>query len=233
TRHMSVSATVIGALLHLDVDNVAAGHHVLDVPDAAGADVRDVQQPVRALRQLDEGAELSRLDDLAGVLVADLGLLGQTLDRVDRRLGLVALGRVDEDIAVLFDVDLNLVVRLERANRLAALADHHADLLGVDLDRGDPGRVARELLPRLRDRFQHLVEDELPGPLRLLERAPEDLLGDAGDLDVHLESGDALARAGDLEVHVAEVVFGTLDVRQDGVLVTLLDEAHRDPGDRR
>ena len=65
------------------------------------------------------------------------------VDRGDRRLRLRALGGVDEDRAVLLDVDLHLVVGLERADRLAALADDHADLLLVDLDRRDPRRVAR------------------------------------------------------------------------------------------
>ena len=41
------------------------------------------------------------------------------------------------------------------------------------------------------------------------------------------------SRAGDLEVHVAEVVLGTLDVGEDDVVVALLDETHRDAGDRR
>ena len=38
--------------------------------------------------------------------------------------------------------------------------------------------------------------------------------------------------AGDLEVHVAEVVLDAGDVGEDGVVVALLDEAHRDAGDR-
>ena len=59
-----------------------------------------------------------------------------------------------------------------------------------------------------------------------------DLLRDAGDLDVHLQRGDALAGAGDLEVHVAEVVLGALDVGEDDVVVALLDEAHGDAADR-
>jgi hypothetical protein len=79
----------------------------------------------------------------------------------------------------------------------------------------------------------HLVEDELAGPLRLIEGVPHDLLRDAGDLDVHLESRDALARAGDLEVHVTEVILGALDVGEDDVVVALLDEAHGDAADRR
>ncbi|HTZ04647.1 MAG TPA: hypothetical protein VMB53_02730 [Gaiellaceae bacterium] len=227
------AAACLVDLLHDDVDDVAARHHVLDVADATRADVRDVEETVGPLLQLDERAELRRLDDLAGVGVPHLRLLRQRLDRGDRGLGLRAVGRVDEDRAVLLDVDLHLVVRLEAADRLAALADHEADLLLVDLDRRDARRVRGELRPRLRDHPEHLVEDEVPRPLRLLERVAHDLLRDARDLDVHLERGDALTGPGDLEVHVAQVVLRALDVGQDDVVVALLHEAHRDPAHRR
>src|SRR5215475_4724251 len=173
-------AALLVDLLDDHVEHVAALDHVLDVADAARADVGDVQQAVRPLLQLDERAELRRLDDPAGVGVPHLRLLRQALDRGDRALRLRAVGRVDQDRAVLFDVDLDLVVGLERADRLAALADHHADLLGVDLDRRDPRRVRRELRAARRDRLGHPVEDELAGLLRLRERVPHDLLRDAG-----------------------------------------------------
>ena len=45
--------------------------HVLDVVDTPGPDVRDVQEAVGALLELDERAEVGRLHDLAGELVAD------------------------------------------------------------------------------------------------------------------------------------------------------------------
>ena len=92
--------------------------------------------------------------------------------------------------------------------------------------------MARKLLPRLGNRLEHLVENELPGVLRLFKRRAQDLLSDAGDLDVHLQRRNPVACSGDLEVHVAEVIFGSLDVGQDRVVVAFLDEAHRDPGDR-
>src|SRR5436305_8843429 len=60
-------ATRLVDLLDEHVEHVAAVDHVLDVADAARADVRDVEQAVGALLELDEGAELRRLDDLAGV----------------------------------------------------------------------------------------------------------------------------------------------------------------------
>ena len=82
------------------------------------------------------------------------------------------------------------------------------------------------------DRLGHLAEDEQPALARLRERVAQDLEGDAGDLDVHLERGDPVLRAGDLEVHVAEVVLDAGDVGEDGVVVALLDEAHGHAGDR-
>ena len=83
-----------------------------------------------------------------------------------------------------------------------------------------------------RDRLVHPAEDRDAGVLRLREGLLHDLAADAGDLDVHLQGGDALVRAGDLEVHVAEVVLRALDVGEDLVVVAFLDEAHRDAGDR-
>ncbi len=68
--------------------------------------------------------------------------------------------------------------------------------------------------------------------LRLVQRDPHDLLGDRGDLDVHLQRGDALLGAGDLEVHVAEMILVAEDVGEDGKAVGLLDQAHGDAGDR-
>ena len=47
-----------------------------------------------------------------------------------------------------------------------------------------------------------------------VERAADDLLADAGDLQIELDAGDAVLRAGDFEVHVAEVIFVADDVGQ-------------------
>src|SRR5579862_1229647 len=220
-------------LLDDDIDDVAALHDVLDVAHTARAYVRDVEQAVGALLQLDESTELRRLHDLAGVRVPHLRLLRDALDRSDRTRRLLAVGRVDKDRPVLLDVDLDVVLRLEAADRLAALADDETDLLRVDLDRRDARRVRGQLAAGLRDDLEHLVEDGLARPLRLLERVPHDLLRDARDLDVHLQGGDPGAGAGDLEVHVAEVVLRPLDVGQDDVVVALLHETHRDTRDRR
>ena len=82
------------------------------------------------------------------------------------------------------------------------------------------------------DRLGHLAEDEQAALVGLLERVAQDVERDAGDLDVHLQGGDALRGAGDLEVHVAEVVLDAGDVGEDDVVVALLDQAHRHAGDR-
>ncbi len=64
--------------------------------------------------------------------------------------------------------------------------------------------------------------------LGLTERDLHDLFGDALDLDVHLERGDARFRAGDLEVHVAEMIFVTENVRENREALVFENQAHRD-----
>src|SRR5829696_5973939 len=222
------------AALLVDLDDphrelVAPAQHLLDRLGApAGRDVRDVQEAIGPLGELDERAERRGLDDLAGVLVADLDLLGHLADAVDERVALGARLRVDEHDALVVDVDLGVVLLAQGANRLAALADHHADLRRVDLDRADPRGVLGELGARLADRVGHLREDLAPPGERLVEGVAQDLEGDAADLDVHLERGDPTLGAGDLEVHVAEVILDAGDVGQHDVVFTLLDQAHGD-----
>src|SRR5262249_1760196 len=155
------------AALAVDLDNpdrqlITLVEHLLHCRDpATGRDVGDVQEPVRSLRQLDEGAEGGRLDDLAGELVPDLDLLGHRADPVDQRVAELAARRVDEYLALVVDIDLGLELLLQRANRLAALADQQADLLRVDLDRRDPRRVLRQLDPWVLDDLLHAPEDEV------------------------------------------------------------------------
>ena len=189
-----------------------------------------MEEPVRALGQLDERSERGRLDHLARESVPHLGLLGHRLDPRDAGVHQGAARRVHLDGAVVLDVDVRLELLRERPDRLPALADQGADLLGVDLDLLDPRRVRRQLLPRPWDRFAHRLEDEQPSSVSLLERVAQDVERDAGDLDVHLEGGDVLRGAGDLEVHVTEVILDARDVGEHDVVLALLDQSHGDAG---
>ena len=76
-------------------------------------------------------------------------------------------------------------------DRLAARADEQADLLGIDLDLDQPRSIGRDLLARPLDRAEHRPQDLAPGLAGLLERLADDLLGDAVDLQVELDAGDA------------------------------------------
>ena len=76
----------------------------------------------------------------------------------------------------------------------------------------------------------HLVEKEETTALGLFHRLLQDFAGEAADLDVHLQSGDALAGSGNLEVHVAVVIFSAGNVGEDGVVVAFLHQAHGHAG---
>ena len=78
----------------------------------------------------------------------------------------------------------------------------------------------------------HLVEQKEPSAARLLHGLLKNLAGQAADLDVHLQRGNALAGAGYLEVHIAVVVFRAGNVGKDGVVVAFLDQSHGHAGNR-
>src|ERR1035437_5059500 len=92
----------------------------------------------------------------------------------------------------------------------------------------------RDVLPRRFERGAHLVEDVQAAAARLVERFPHDVGGDAADLDVHLQRGDAGGGARHLEVHVAVVIFRAGDVGEHDVFAGFLVhyEPHRDSGHR-
>src|SRR5690606_14693525 len=134
---------------------------------------------------------------------------------------------------VVFDVDGGLGFFTDATDGGAALADHVTDLVRVDLH-GNHGRgVGRQFAARLGKHLVHLAEDVQTRFQSLVQRAFHDLFGDALDLDVHLQRGHAIGGTGNLEVHVAQVVFVTEDVGQNGKLVAFLDQTHGDTGHRR
>src|SRR6202042_1070358 len=77
-------------------------------------------------------------------------------------------------------------------------------------------------------RLAHFAQDMQAPVAGLSQRLTHNLLGDAGDLDIHLQRSDPFARARDLEVHIAEMVLVAENVAQDRKALTLEDEAHRD-----
>ncbi|CUT16300.1 hypothetical protein BF49_7380 [Bradyrhizobium sp.] len=149
-------------------------------------------------------------------------------DPLDRGLHRLAIAGSNLHGAVVLDVDLGAGLLDDLTDHLAAGADHFADLVGGNLEGLDARCVFAELGAGVGERLRHLAEDVDTPILGLAERDLHDLLGDALDLDVHLERGDALLGTGDLEVHVAEMVLVTENVRENREALVFEDQAHRD-----
>ena len=161
--------------------------------------------------------------------IAHLGIAHDALDDrlcALRRLG-IAVGS-DADRAVLLDVDLGARFGNDGVDDLPLLAHNVANLLGIDPEGNDAGRILGKLGRNFGNAFQHFAENELSALVRLLDRGVHDLFGNALDLDIHLNGGDALLRTSDFEVHIAEEVFKTLNIRHDAEFARLLilDKTH-------
>ena len=129
---------------------------------------------------------------------------------------------VDGDSSRILDVDLDVVALGDDViDDFSAGADDVTDLIWVNVEGDHLWSVFADLGSWLSDSAFHDFADLSAGFVGLGKSFAKDLTGDAVDLDVHLKGGDAFFGAGALEVHITEVVFKTLDIGEDGVMVGL------------
>ena len=189
---------------------------------------RNVNQAVLGAHEVHEGPEVDGLDHLAGVDLAHFRLGGDALDPLDRGLGRLFVHRRHLDRAVVLDVDLGAGLLADLPDNLAAGADDLANLVLVYLDDRDPRRILADPFAGRREGLGHFAQNMEPAVAGLGQRGLHDLLGDRGDLNVHLKRRDAGFGARDLEVHVAQMVLVSENVGEHRKAVVLLDQPHGD-----
>ena len=191
-----------------------------------------MDETILRAEEVDEGAEIDGLHNLAVIDHTKLGLGDDVLDAGDSRLaGRAGHGR-HLDGAVVIDVDLRTGGLADLADDLAARADDVTDLVDRNRHGRDLRRAVGKPVAGRGQRLGHLAKDMKTSVFRLVERDLHDFRRDRGDLDVHLQRGHTGFGTGHLEVHVAEMILVTENVRQHGEGIAFLDQAHRDAGHR-
>jgi hypothetical protein len=121
--------------------------------------------------------------------------------------------REDVHRAIVLDVDFAAGFFDEALDVLAARSDQRADLLGVDLQRGDARSVLADFLARFGEMVLAIsAQDRQAGDAGLFDRFGHDRVRNALELEVELEAGDPLLCSGDFAIHVAERIFPADDV---------------------
>ena len=191
-----------------------------------------MHKSVLAGEDVHECAEVHDAADLAGEYVADLDLAGQVVNHLHGFLRRRAVSRANNDRAVFLYVNGGAGLFGDAAYGLASGAYHRANLVHGDADLQHSRGKRAEVFARVAYRLAHVVENEKPGFLSLLQRVLNDVEADAVHLDVELNGGYALARASDFEVHVANMVFHALNVGDGGIFaVFTVNKADGDAGD--
>ena len=187
---------------------------------------------VNIRHDLNKSAEISYAHYLAGIDPADGRSFGHSLDPFAGNGLTHAVHRGNVHCAVIRDVDLGAGFFLKCADILSARAYNSPNFLHRHFDDGDARGMRLERFARFRDCGRDLTQDALAGFFGLCQRGAHDLRGDTLDLDIHLQGGDTLFGSCNLEVHVTQVVFQSLDVRQDLEGVAFLNQTHRHAGYR-
>ena len=195
---------------------------------------------------LDEGAEIQDAHDLA---VVDLARFGNGADVLDALQGgihsrLVHAKDIHDTLCSLhtvragnfLDGNGSTGLFLESLDGLATLADNGTDKLGSHLDLHHARHEGLVVLTRFADGLHHFAHDVQATLTGLLEGFLQYFVAQAVHLDIHLGSGDAVLGTGHLEVHIAQVIFVTQDIGQDGIAVIRMlgigDQTHGHTGHR-
>src|SRR5438105_5804841 len=230
--HAQLDFSAIVEAKHLDFDIVAELDDIGDLADALRGEFADMNEPIPRSKKIHEGSEIDNFNNLAVVDDSDFGFGDDAADPVDRGLCRIPVYRRDLDGPVVVYVDLGPGRLGNLANDLAARTDDLANLLFRDAEAGDPRRVVADGVAGARQSLRHFCKDVIAAVPRLIQRDPHDLLGNRGNFNIHLQSGNALLGAGDLEVHVAEVILVAEDIREYGKSFRLFDQPDGNPRDR-
>ena len=93
------------------------------------------------------------------IRLADLNFARHATDDFLRARHTFAAGRVDVHGTIILNINLSAGLRDNALDSLPAGSDERTDLLRINFDRLDPGRVFREFRPRLVQRAAHDIEN--------------------------------------------------------------------------
>ena len=139
------------------------------------------------------------------------------------------------DGSVVLDVDLGAGLGNDAFDRFAAWSNDEADLVWIDPDGFDTRGVLAKLSARAGKNAVHDIQDFCARLFGLDHRLSHDLVRDAGQFEIQLETGDADVRSTEFEIHVTEVIFAADNVGKRGVAFECLtlefgNETDRDTG---
>ncbi|EKD34802.1 MAG: hypothetical protein ACD_75C02179G0001 [uncultured bacterium] len=191
-----------------------------------------MHQAVGAREDFDKGTKIFDGLYLALVNCPDHGFSGNGLHLGDEGLGkITAQGKHFHQPGVVY-LDLCIEFRRQFLDNLSARADQIANLIRIDFNDHELRCMFGYLGTGNSNTLLHFRQDVHPAFLGLGKSLAHDLPVNAGDLDVHLQRGDAGTCTYHLEVHIAEMIFVTEDVGENDHLFPFLDQSHGNTGNR-
>src|SRR2546423_11317884 len=123
---------------------------------------------------------------------ADFDLSRHAADNFLRARHALWAGRVDVNGTVVVDINLGAGLGDDALDGFAARPNERADLLRINFDRLDAGRVLAEIRARLVDRLRHDAENFRARFLGTERRFSHDLVAHAGQFQGEVGTADAL-----------------------------------------
>jgi hypothetical protein len=190
-----------------------------------------VNHSILTRKDLNKCAKWHDSNNTTGVLIANLNVLSKGGDSGLCLISVLTVRRSNNDSTVVLNVDRDTELVDHSTNNRSTRTDDCTDLVGRNLERKHSRSVFAEIVSGCRDRCFHIVENLQSSNSSLLKSLLHNLESNSLYLNVHLQCGNTFTCTRNLEVHVTRVIFSTLNVGKNSVVVDVLfvgDQSHGD-----
>ena len=192
-----------------------------------------MNQTFGCAEEADKRAEIHNLGNRAVIDFALLGFGNNTHNPLESGIAFLFLHGSDFDNTVIGDINFGMSLFDNLADNLAAGADDLADLVNRNLNRDNARRFVGNMRPGFGNSLGHFAQNMNTAFVSLRQSGLHNLFGNGRNFDIHLQSGNAVFGTGNFEVHIAEMVFITQNIGQNGdAAVIFLNQAHGNTGNR-
>ena len=173
-------------------------------------------------QDLNERPERHDPNDPTRVLISNLHIFGKSIDSGFCLLRILPVRRSNDNCTVVLNINSHTKFFNHPPNNRPTRSYNRTNFVGRNFERKHTRRIFAEIISRSSDSCFHIVENLQPSNSSLLESLFHDLESNSLYLDVHLQCSDTFSCTCNLEVHVTRVVFSTLNVGKDSVVVDVV-----------
>ena len=180
-----------------------------------------MNEGIRLVKEVDKGTKFLDPNHFGMVDFVHFRFTNQACNDFFSTVNGSLVARVDRYVTFFIDINLNACFSDDLIDGFSTLTDDNLDLVDINLDGINFRSSWCQFWTHFWNGCFNHIKDFKTSFLGLSKCFCQDFCSDPLDLDIHLKGCNPVTSPRNLEVHVSKVVFQTLDICQDSVVVSI------------